>query len=64
MQENIHKQESQSYTSDNDEYNDNNCNQYYENYSSGEGSIKSTYDKRIKRKVKQKQKELYKSYSD
>ena len=48
MQENIRKQESLSYTSGNDEYDDDNYNEYCKSYSSDEGSIKSTYDNWIK----------------
>ena len=44
MQENMYKEESQSYASDNNEYDDNNYDEYYKNYSSDKGSIKSAYN--------------------
>ena len=50
--------------SDNNEYDNNNYDKYYENYSLDKGSIKSTCDEWIKEKEKQKYKEKHKSYSD
>ena len=48
MQENIRKQKSQRYASNNDKYNDDNYDEYYQNFSSDKGSIKSTYNELIK----------------